>query len=106
VTYAALDERIKAASFHAYGGTLGKASGIIGTKKLQPHYGHIIPGSSRFLHDEDMIWLVAPRALQGVRGDRNDFPDPDFVSTIPHYCVIANQDTLSHSATTGACEAV
>lgn len=83
VTYAALDERIKAASFHSYGGSLGRASGITGTKKAQPHYGHIIPGSSTFLHKEDMIWLVAPRALQGVRGDRDNFSDPSFTSVVP-----------------------
>lgn len=82
VTYAALDERIKAASFHSYGGSLGRASGIIGTKKAQPHYDHVIPGSSTFLHKEDMIWLVALRALQGVRGDRDDFADPNFTSAV------------------------
>ena len=83
VTYAALDERIKAASFHSFGGSLGRASGIIGTKEAQPHYGQVIPGSSTFLHKEDMIWLVAPRALQGVRGDRDDFADPSFISAVP-----------------------
>lgn len=78
VTYAALDERIKAVSSHSFGGRLGRRSGVTGTKRDQPHYCHIIPGSSEFLHEEDMFLLAAPRPAQVVRGERDGFKDPDF----------------------------
>lgn len=82
VTYAALDKRIKAVSTHSGGGGLGRQTGVVGTKRDQPHYGHIVPGSSEFLNKEDMLLLLAPRPTQILRGDRESFAHPDFEQAI------------------------
>ena len=78
VTYAALDTRIKAIVFQAFGGGMGDFRGITGTKKDQPHYDHIIPGANTILQQQDIFLLLAPRPTLGIRGAKEPFREPSF----------------------------
>jgi dienelactone hydrolase len=82
VLYAALDTRIKAISFHSYGGHVGTKPGVTGTKENQPHYCHVILGANLLMNREDIFILLAPRATLGIRGDRDTFSDETFSSIL------------------------
>jgi len=82
VEYAALDERIKAISFHAHGGRTGPYPGKSEPGVGQPHYCHIIPGANRMMHREDPFLLLAPRPTQGLRGEEEPFPEAEFEATL------------------------
>ena len=82
VTYAALDTRIKVIVFQAYGGRTGSFNGVIGTRKDQPHYGHIIPGANRIMKEQDIFLLLAPRPTLGIRGDEKPFRDTAFATLL------------------------
>jgi dienelactone hydrolase len=72
VTYAALDERVKVVVVQGFGGGPGKERGVAGRgQKELPHYCHLIPGFNKYLHQEDLFFLIAPRPLLGVRGEQN-----------------------------------
>lgn len=69
LTYAALDESVHAVAYQSAFGGVGPLPGARGrTKKLQPHYCHIVPGHNELLHQEDWLLLVAPRPQLGIRG--------------------------------------
>lgn len=76
VTYSALDERIKVVVFNAFGGLVGAEKAVYGKDSEQPHYCHTIPGNNEILLQEDMYYLIAPRPLMGIRGDRDFFENP------------------------------
>jgi dienelactone hydrolase len=74
VTYAALDKRIKAVVFQAFGGNIGLQRGIDGKdgdESAVRFQDHVIPGLNGYLYEEDLFLLIAPRPLLGVRGDRD-----------------------------------
>lgn len=74
VTYAALDKRIKAVVFQAFGGNIGMQRGIDGKDRDESamrFQDHVIPGLNKYLYEEDLFLLIAPRPLLGVRGDRD-----------------------------------
>ena len=72
VTYAALDTRVSAISFHSFGGKLGPIKPRpLGQTKV-PHYCHVIPGINKLMKREDWFGLLAPRPTQGVRGQEDD----------------------------------
>lgn len=74
VTYAALDERIKAVVFQSFGGNVGMQRGIDGKDRDESairFQDHVIPGLNGYLYEEDLFLLIAPRPLLGVRGDRD-----------------------------------
>ena len=75
VEYAALDERIKAISFHSHGGRTGPFAGRDAPNAAQPHYCHVIPGANSIMRKEDPFLLLAPRPTQGLRGGHEPFPD-------------------------------
>jgi|GEM_PF-5327416 len=77
VEYAALDERVRAISFHAHGGQVGPFPGLTDAGAEQPHYCHVIPGANAIMHQEDPFLLLAPRPTQGVRGE--DYPREPFI---------------------------
>jgi dienelactone hydrolase len=77
VTYAALDERIKVVVFQGFGGGVGQGKGTAGSsQKEQPHYCHIIPHFNKYFHQEDFFFLIAPRPLLGIRGERHPSGNP------------------------------
>lgn len=78
VTLGALDERLGAVAFSSYGGAAGPFPASEGSRKGQPHYCHIIPGSSSYLRQEDMVLLLAPRPVLGLRGEHNFTRDDGF----------------------------
>jgi len=82
VAYAALDERVKAVVFQAYGGVLGPRAGLARGSEHQLHYCRVIPGGSSLLR-EDFVLLLAPRPVLGIRGrdERVKFT-PDFLETV------------------------
>jgi dienelactone hydrolase len=82
VEYAALDARVKAVSFHSHGGGVGPYQGQSDAAAEQPHYCHIIPGSNGILHQEDPFLLLAPRPVQGIRGDEEAFFQEEFVESL------------------------
>lgn len=71
VTYAALDQRIKGTAFQGFGGELGPEKAASGRDTEQPHYCHTIPGQNNILLREDLYYLIAPRPLLGIMGDRD-----------------------------------
>ena len=71
VAYGALDERIKAVAFNSFGGSTGERQGVFGKTTEQPFYTHIIPGHNTYFLQEDLYFLIAPRPLLGVEGDRD-----------------------------------
>lgn len=77
VAYGGLDNRIKAVSFHMYGGQRGPFPEESGTK-VQPHYCQIIPGHRELMHREDPLLLLAPRPTQGLRSEYRPFKDSSF----------------------------
>ena len=82
VTYAALDPRIKAIVFQAYGGAIGNNIGVTGSREDQPHYCHLIPGENLLMRKEDIFLLLAPRPTLGVRGSEEPFQDPQFRTSL------------------------
>lgn len=71
-TYGALDQRVKAVVFQGYGGELGPYPSARGAgEEFQPHGCHLIPGHNKYLWQEDLFMLTAPRPLLGVRGDQD-----------------------------------
>ena len=91
VTYAALDERIKVVVFQSFGGQVGPEQGIVGQASDQPHYDHIIPNHNVYLYREDMFFLIAPRPLLGVWGDKENAVQPGFRELIgkAYECLMA-----------------
>jgi dienelactone hydrolase len=82
VAYAGLDQRLAAISFHAYGGGSGRFKPLTGSAEKQPHYCHLIPGSSRWMRREDVFALLAPRPTLGVRGSSQPFSQPEFGASL------------------------
>lgn len=74
--YAALDTRVKAVVFQAFGGTIGLRPPVKGDKTKQPHYCHILPGLDTQIRIEEWMWLLAPRPTLGIRGRADRVPDP------------------------------
>lgn len=73
----ALDARLRVVVSHSYGGAIG-ATGIPESAadggRQPPHGCHTVPGINRLLHREDWFRLLAPRAVQVVRGEGNVSP--------------------------------
>lgn len=82
VTYASLDSRMKVIVYQAFGANLGLRKGVKGTKKDQPHYCHIIPNQNKYGPQENIFFLLAPRAVLGIRGKLDTSIDSQFVGTI------------------------
>lgn len=80
--YAALDLRLKAVSFHAHGGKVGPLPLLADIADGQPHYCHIVPGINRLAVREDLFLLMFPRAMQGIRGERQPMRDDRFAATL------------------------
>jgi hypothetical protein len=68
-----LDPRPRVIISHSYGGTIGPevVESAGDDARQTPHGCHTIPGINRSLHSEDWFRLLAPRALQVVRGAEN-----------------------------------
>lgn len=82
VAYAALDERVKAVVFQAYGGTLGPRVGLARGNEKDLHYCRVIPGGGA-LFREDFVRLLAPRPVLGIRGREEHFKvAPDFLGAV------------------------
>jgi dienelactone hydrolase len=95
VTYAALDERIQVIVFQGFGGTVGVERGIDRTSQDTPYYTHIIPGHNVYLLQEDLFFLIAPRPLLGVRGDKDNFGDHKlFSQTVGELYATLNASSL------------
>jgi dienelactone hydrolase len=74
VFLAALDPRPRVIISHSYGATMGAESvnrTITDAVRQTPHGCHTIPGVNRILQREDWFALLAPRAVQVVRGRQN-----------------------------------
>lgn len=82
VTYAALDDRVKVIVAQGFGGSMGQETGVFGTTTEQPHYCHTIPGQNTFLLQEDWYFLLAPRPVLGIRGNREHAVAPKFEEQI------------------------
>ncbi len=74
VQYGALDKNIKAISFHSYAGNIGVPDDL-DNSSITPDLCHILPGIDSWMTQENWIWLLAPRNIQGIRGieDKKDF---------------------------------
>lgn len=80
VEYAALDNRIRAVSFHAHGGSTGRhPQSVLRADRL--HYCHVVPGSGTTFEIEDPFLMLAPRPLQGIRA-KQEALDPEFVAAL------------------------
>jgi len=56
---------------------------VTGSREQQPHYCHIIPGYNSFGFQEDLLRLLAPRPVLGIRGSHEAITiDSDFSSTV------------------------
>lgn len=80
VFLAALDPRPRVIVSHSYGGGLGPSvasESITDEARQTPHGCHTIPGVNRLLWREDWFRLVAPRAIQVVRGVGDIAPHRD-----------------------------
>ena len=75
VFLAVLDPRPRVIISHSYGGGIGPesvdASVAHDDARQTPHGCHTIPGINRILRREDWFRLLAPRAVQVVRGTEN-----------------------------------
>ena len=72
VFFGVLDPRPRVVISHSYGGVMGPVSLPEPAEGRQsPHGCHTIPGINRILHQEDWFRLLAPRAVQIVRGSQN-----------------------------------
>lgn len=80
VAFAALSENVQAVYFAGYGGRTGAFGYATGTADDQPHYCHIIPGHRRLMRREDIILLLAPRSVLGMRGEREGPVSDEFRS--------------------------
>jgi dienelactone hydrolase len=83
VFLAALDPRPQVVISHSYGGGTGPetvAAAATDRARQTPHGCHTIPGVNEILHREDWFRLLAPRAVQLVRGVDNS-PRPEAVKT-------------------------
>lgn len=69
VALAALVDNIHAIFFAGYSGSVGAFGFVSGDRGRQPHYCHIIPGARSFMRSEDVLLLLAPRAVLGTRGE-------------------------------------
>jgi dienelactone hydrolase len=77
----ALDPRPRVVISHSYGGAVGPESVAVSAAdnvRQTPHGCHTIPGVNEILHREDWFRLLAPRAVQMVRGADNS-PTPALV---------------------------
>ena len=70
VAVSALSDSVKALAFSSYGGGLGPFREVQGRQTKQPHYCHIVPGSGKFMNQEDWLLLSVPRPVAGFRGDQ------------------------------------
>lgn len=70
VQYAALDPAVSAVSFHSYAGGNGRVRALRAGQEL-PHFCHLFPGVDDWMTQEAWFWLLAPRPVQGVRGEAN-----------------------------------
>jgi dienelactone hydrolase len=78
VFFSGLDPRPRVIIAHSYGGTVGRETIVAAatdTVRQTPHGCHTIPGINEILHREDWFRLLAPRAVQMVRGADNN-PGP------------------------------
>jgi hypothetical protein len=74
VFFGALDPRPRVIISHSYGGTVGPElvdAAAADNVRQTPHGCHTIPGVNGILHREDWFRLLAPRAVQIVRGADN-----------------------------------
>lgn len=103
VEYAALDERIKAISFHAHGGRTGPYPAKLDPRSEQPHYCHLIPNANRIMHREDPFLLLAPRPTQGVRGQQDPFAEAKFELTLQRaWSLMGRAEALELRLVTGS----
>ncbi len=84
VTYAALDERIKAIVCQGFGGALGVEPALVGSHQTEqhPYFYHLIPGHNKYMFREDLFLLIAPRPMLGVWGVRDYSPNPEFLDLV------------------------
>jgi dienelactone hydrolase len=104
VTYAALDERIKAVVSQGFGGGLGVEPGVAGARRTEkhPYYYHLIPGHNKHVLQEDMFLLIIPRPLLAVWGEHDYFGSPDFFKTmVQSYASFEAGDRLSFETVKG-----
>jgi dienelactone hydrolase len=74
VFLAAIDQRPRVIISHSYGGSVGPESAneeATDDVRQTPHGCHTVPGVNRLLHREQWFALLAPRAVQVVRGREN-----------------------------------
>ena len=82
VTYAALDERIRAVVSQGYGGETGNF-GTADSSDL--HLCHLIPGQNMLFQQQDLFLIIAPRPMLGVRGTENNPVMPEFVEVLTDF---------------------
>jgi dienelactone hydrolase len=82
VTYAALDTRIKTVIFQEFGGFVGQPSGKSGNNSDELHLCHLIPNEGRYLRQEDLFLLIAPRPLLGIKSVQEGGWSAEFKQTI------------------------
>jgi len=84
VTYGALDERIKAVVCQSFSVRLGGQPGVVGVRPTEqhPYFYHLIPGHNRYIQQEDMFYLLAPRPLLAIWGDTNFNGSEEFFETV------------------------
>ena len=101
VFFGGLDPRPRVIIAHSYGGTVGPETVVAAatdTVRQTPHGCHTIPGVNQILHREDWFRLLAPRAVQMVRGVDNS-PDPQALkgfesSVLQAYAALGAGDRL------------
>jgi len=84
VTYSALDERIKAVVCQGFGVGLGGQPGVVGFQQAnqQPYFYHLIPGHNRYMQQEDIFFLMAPRPMLAVWGNTDFYGTGEFFKTV------------------------
>jgi dienelactone hydrolase len=83
VFLATVDQRPRVIVSHSYGGAVGpETADVDSTDEASPHGCHTIPGVNRILYREQWFAVLAPRAVQVVRGRENTGPSGEAFRTL------------------------
>jgi dienelactone hydrolase len=103
VTYAALDERIRAVVSQGYGGETGSFGAAGSSAGL--HLCHLVPGQNMLFQQEDFFLLTAPIPMLLVRGTEDSPVMPEFVEVLTDsYRTLSAERNLSFVITLGGHE--